>query len=340
MSSAQAEQSLSGSIVVDGLSMKYGALKALENVSLKIDKGELFGLLGPNGAGKTTLISILSTMLPASSGQAFVCGYDVRKEEAKVRQSIGIVFQDPSLDEELTAQENLDFHARLYGLDSRTRRVRAREVLRLVGLEDRRKDLVKTYSGGMRRRLEIARGLMHTPAVLFLDEPTLGLDPQTRRNIWDHIRALKKSVGTTIILTTHYMDEADHLCSRIAIMDRGKIVALGSPQELKGSLGGDVLEIEVVNAHEEFTKSLNQRQEVRDVVAQDGRLILTVERGESFIPVVFETAAAQGVGISSVSMRTPKLEDVFLKLTGREIRDDTHTEAKDRMRLFMTRKRR
>jgi ABC-2 type transport system ATP-binding protein len=340
MASDQTAKSLSGSIIVDSLSMQYGSLKALDNVSLEIESGELFGLLGPNGAGKTTLISILSTILPATSGNAFVCGYDVGKEESKVRQAIGIVFQDPSLDEELTGQENLDFHARLYGLDSRTRRTRAGEVLHLVGLEDRRNDLVKTYSGGMRRRLEIARGLMHTPTVLFLDEPTLGLDPQTRRKIWDYIRALKQSIGMTIILTTHYMDEADQLCSRIAVMDHGKIVALGAPEDLKGSLGGDVLEIEVVNANEEFTKSLNQHSEVCGVVAQDGRLVLTVERGESFIPVVFETAAAQGVGISSVSMRTPKLEDVFLKLTGREIRDDTAAEAKDRMRIYMTGRRR
>jgi ABC-2 type transport system ATP-binding protein len=315
-------------------------LTALSNVSLEIEKGELFGLLGPNGAGKTTLISILSTMLSLTSGTAMVCSHDVRKDEDAVRRSIGVVFQDPSLDDEFTGQENLDFHGRLYGLDSDTRRSRIEEVLRLVDLEDRRHDLVKTYSGGMRRRLEIARGLMHRPQVLFLDEPTLGLDPQTRRKIWNYIRDLNQSYGTTIILTTHYMDEADQLCSRVAIIDHGVIVALDSPVNLKAGLGGDLLELETASVRPDFVAKLRNSHEVRRISAQGGRVTLTVSKGESFIPRVFEAAQSLGIEISSVSMRKPNLEDVFIKLTGREIRQETVTEPKERLRIFMWGRRR
>lgn len=310
-------------------------MTALTSVSLEIETGELFGLLGPNGAGKTTLISILSTMLAPSSGTAVVCGHDVRKDEDAVRRSIGVVFQDPSLDDELTGQENLDFHGRLYGLDRQTRHSRIGEVLHLVDLEDRRHDLIKTYSGGMRRRLEIARGLMHRPKVLFLDEPTLGLDPQTRRKIWNYIRGLKDSYGMTIILTTHYMDEADQLCSRVAVIDHGAIVALDSPANLKASMGGDLLELEAASFHPEFVEKLRNSQEVRRVSAQDGRVILTVTNGESFIPRVFEAAQTLGMEITSVSVRKPNLEDVFIKLTGREIRHETISEPKERIRIYL-----
>jgi len=314
-------------------------LVALDELSLEIATGELFGLLGPNGAGKTTLISILATILPATLGKASVCGYDVWHDQAAVRRSIGIVFQDPSLDDELTGQENLDFHGRLYGLDARTRAVRIDEVLNLVDLQDRRRDLVKTYSGGMRRRLEIARGLMHRPKVLFLDEPTLGLDPQTRRKIWNYIRGLKESYGTTIILTTHYMDEADQLCSRVAIIDHGKIVAMESPANLKASLGGDLVELETSEIHPEFGETMRNSDQVTHVSAQDGHVVLTVTNGESFIPRVFETAQSLGMEISSVSVRKPNLEDVFIKLTGREIREETVAEPKERIRLYMWRRR-
>jgi ABC-2 type transport system ATP-binding protein len=315
-------------------------LTALDNITLEIGAGELFGLLGPNGAGKTTLISILSTILAPSSGVASVCGHDVRLEEGAVRQCIGIVFQDPSLDDELTGEENLDFHGRLYGLDARTRKSRIEEVLGLVDLKDRRSDLIKGYSGGMRRRLEIARGLMHMPRVLFLDEPTLGLDPQTRRKIWTYIRDLKESFGMTIILTTHYMDEADQLCSRIAIIDQGKIVAMDSPEGLKESLGGDLLELTTSDRKNEFLERLSSMEDVKSISTQDGTVFLTVKNGESLIPKVFEAAQSFSVAISSVSLRKPNLEDVFIKLTGREIRDEPVTEPKERIRIFMrTRKR-
>jgi len=250
------------------------------------------------------------------------------------------VFQDPSLDDELTGEENLDFHGRLYGLGSRTRRQRTDDVLALVDLEDRRRDMVKTYSGGMRRRLEIARGLMHRPQVLFLDEPTLGLDPQTRRKIWNYILDLKQSFGMTIILTTHYMDEADRLCSRIAIIDKGRIVAMDTPGALKQQLGGDLLELETSDADQEFISALRSLDDVANVAAQPGGIVLTVKRGESVIPRVFDAAQRLGVEIASVSMRKPNLEDVFIKLTGREIRDDSATEAKERIRIYMRGKRR
>jgi ABC-2 type transport system ATP-binding protein len=319
---------------------RFGNITALKEIDLHIEQGELFGLLGPNGAGKTTLISILATMLRPTSGSVEVCGYDVLRDEDSVRRSIGMVFQDPSLDEELTGEENLDFHGRLYGMESRSRRTRIDEVLRLVDLEQRRDHLVKTYSGGMRRRLEIARGLMHQPTVLFLDEPTLGLDPQTRRKIWDYIRDLRQSTGMTIILTTHYMDEADRLCSRIAIIDRGEIVALDSPESLKAMLGGDLLELEMTDPHPGFLERMQASEEVSNLVMQDGKILLTVSRGESFIPQVVHAATDFGLDIDSVSMRKPNLEDLFIKLTGRDIREEGTTEAKDRIRIFMKPRRR
>lgn len=312
----------------------------MQSIDLEIEKGELLGLLGPNGAGKTTLISILSTILPPTSGHATVCGHDVRREEDAVRRCIGIVFQDPSLDDELTGEENLDFHGRLYGMDSATRTARKGEVLELVDLHNRRHDLVKTYSGGMRRRLEIARGLMHHPHVLFLDEPTLGLDPQTRRKIWEYIRGLKESREMTIILTTHYMDEADQLCSRIAIIDQGRIVALDSPDGLKGEVGGDLLELEMDDPRPEFLDNLNDADQVQNSSVEGDKILLSVEKGESFIPWVIQAAQTNGVEIRSVSMRKPDLEDVFIALTGREMRDEAVTEPKELIRIYLRRRKR
>jgi len=229
-------------IEIKNLVKEFDGIKAVDDISLEIEYGEIFALLGPNGAGKTTTISILATLLKPTSGKARVNGYDVVKQAAKVRHSIGIVFQDPSLDDRLTARENLEIHGRLYHMKRDERKKRIKEVLKMVELEGRANSLVKTFSGGMRRRLEIARGLMHKPRILFLDEPTLGLDPQTRRHIWDYIEKLRRE-GVTVLLTTHYMEEADHLADRIAIIDKGKVVALGSPSELKDSIGGDIIKI-------------------------------------------------------------------------------------------------
>lgn len=277
----------------------------------------------------------MATILPASRGNASVCGYDVGSKEDAVRRSIGIVFQEPTLDDELTGEENLDFHGRLYGMSASMRESRMGEVLDLVDLSDRRRDLVKTYSGGMRRRLEIARGLMHRPQVLFLDEPTLGLDPQTRRKIWNYIRGLKDSYGMTIILTTHYMDEADQLCSRIAIIDRGEIVAEDTPDGLKSRLGGDVVVLDIgMDAPQAFLQALGELPAVGNVESQDGSVVLSVASGESLVPRAFETAHRLGINISEVSVRKPNLEDVFIRLTGREIRDETVGGIKGRFRIY------
>jgi ABC-2 type transport system ATP-binding protein len=328
-------ESLSGIISIEGVTKSFGRINALDGIDLEIEKGELFGLLGPNGAGKTTLISILATILSPSSGSAHVCGWDARTNQGEVRRSIGVVFQDPSLDDELTGEENLDFHGRLYGLNAAVRRGAIEEVLRLVDLAPRRHDLVKTYSGGMRRRLEIARGLMHRPTVLFLDEPTLGLDPQTRRKIWEYVRELNQSFSMTIILTTHYMDEADQLCSRIAVMDKGRIVSLGAPDELKALLGGDLLELEASGPLDAYVDRLRELTQAQSISVDGCSVKLTVEGGESIIPLIFQAAHSLGVSISSVSLRKPNLEDVFIALTGREIRDDTTLDPKDRVRIYM-----
>jgi len=229
-------------IETKNLTKEFNGLKAVDNISFGVEEGEIFGLLGPNGAGKTTTIKMLATLLKPTKGEAKVCGFDILRERDELRNSIGIVFQEPALDNRLTGFENLDFHARLYGLDSKTRKKRVQEVLTLVELEDKANIIVRNYSGGMQRRLEIARGLMHYPKVLFLDEPTLGLDPQTRHRIWDYILKLNQKEKITIILTTHYMEEADYLCQKVGIIDFGKIVALGTPQNLKNIFKKPTLE--------------------------------------------------------------------------------------------------
>ena len=236
-------------VTVVDLTKKFGDFTAVDSVSFDIEQGEIFGLLGPNGAGKTTTISMLATILSPDSGKALVAGHDIQKDQPGVRKSIGIVFQDPSLDEELTGWENMDFHGRLYRIPKKIRLERMEELLDLVGLTERKDDFVKTYSGGMRRRLEIARGLLHRPKVLFLDEPTLGLDPQTRNYLWDYIEKLSNEMNISVILTTHYMDEADRLCNRIGIIDRGKIIAMDTPENLKETMGGDVITVRSPDYH-------------------------------------------------------------------------------------------
>ena len=232
-------------IHVEGLTKTFNGFTAVDDLSFRVEAGELFGLLGPNGAGKTTTINMLSTLVKPTSGKAEVAGFDIAAERDAVRRAIGVVFQEPALDIKLTGRENLNFHAMMYGQGRAERKLRIDEVLKLVDLEDRAGSLVEDYSGGMKRRLEIARGLTHRPRVLFLDEPTLGLDAQTRRHIWEYIRKLNRENGVTIILTTHYMEEADYLCGRVAIMDHGKFVAMDTPARLKDILGGDVVSIEV-----------------------------------------------------------------------------------------------
>ncbi len=318
---------------VKNLTKNFNGLKAVDNVSLEVKKGEIFAILGPNGAGKTTLIKMLATLLKPTAGQAKVWNFDILEKRDEVRGSIGIVFQEPALDDRLTGQENLDFHARLYGLDRTTRQKRIKEVLSLVELKDKAGVLVRNYSGGMQRRLEIARGLMHYPKVLFLDEPTLGLDPQTRHCIWEYIQKLNQEEKTTIILTTHYMEEADYLCERVAIIDFGRIVAQDTPQNLKNILGGDVISIEAIPQERAFEvfKSLPWVKKVRE---HNGFIDLNIREGENKIPFLIKAAQEKGIEIKTVNLRKPTLEDAFLHFTGKTIREAEISQAeKNKMRM-------
>lgn len=308
-------------IETENLTKEFDGLKAVDNISLEVKEGEIFGLLGPNGAGKTTLIKVLATLLKPTTGEAKVWNFDVLKEQDKVRKSIGIVFQEPALDNRLTGKENLDFHARLYGLDKEARQKRIKEVLSLVELEDKADVLTQNYSGGMQRRLEVARGLMHYPKVLFLDEPTLGLDPQTRHNIWDYIVKLNQKEKITIILTTHYMEEADYLCQRVAIIDFGKIVALDTPQNLKDILGGDIISVEGTSPDRAF-EVFKKLSWVKKISKHNDIVNLNVEQGEKKIPLLMRIdQKEEKLEIKSVNLRKPTLEDVFLHFTGRTIRE-------------------
>ena len=308
-------------IEVKGLTKRFGSLEAVHGINFEVEQGEVFGLLGPNGAGKTTTLSMLSTILEITAGTAVVNGFDVAKQPSQVRRSIGIVFQEPSIDDRLTGRENLQMHANLYAVPGIEKRRRIEELLKLVELEDRADSLMRTYSGGMRRRLEIARGLIHHPEVLFLDEPTLGLDPQTREHIWDYIVQLSKRENITMMLTTHYMEEADKLCDRIAIIDYGKIIALNEPKQLKGDLEGDIITVKTEMA-EELSRKLGQTNFVKDIKEQKGELKLVVKDGDRIVPRVMEIAANSGIHVESMSIHEPTLDDVFLHYTGREIRGE------------------
>ncbi|MFH0956605.1 MAG: ATP-binding cassette domain-containing protein [Candidatus Aenigmatarchaeota archaeon] len=318
-------------IKADNLVKKFGELTAVGGISFEIEEGEIFGLLGPNGAGKTTTISMLSTTLKPTSGTATVNGFDIRKDEDKVRKSIGIVFQDQSLDEELTAEENMDFHGRLYRIERKERQERIKKLLTLVGLEERKDGIVKTFSGGMRRRLEIARGLLHEPKVLFLDEPTLGLDPQTRNHLWQYITKLNKEKGITIILTTHYMDEADRLCRRVAIIDNGKIVAMDTPAKLKDEIGGDFITIQTSESEKLLSKIRNLAF-VKHARTHEGAVKINVSSAEKHIAAIANIAAKNNILVDAISMHKPNLEDVFLHFTGKSIREE-EASGKEDMRL-------
>lgn len=325
-------------IHTDNLTKKFDTLTAVDHVSLSVAQGELFGLLGPNGAGKTTIIKMLSTLLSPTSGSAFVWGHNILNEKDAVRRSIGIVFQDPAVDDQLTGRENLDFHARMYGMKKDVRITRMNEVLHLVGLEDKTDVQLKNYSGGMKRRLEIARGLMHYPRVLFLDEPTLGLDPQTRHHIWEYIRNLNQREHVTIILTTHYMEEADALCSRISIIDYGKIMVTDTPGSLKNLIGNDLLHIKASDLTR-LTSVLEQQPWVEGIKRYDSYLCVGVNHGEEKIPLTINLAQSNGIQVTSISIRKPRLEDVFLHYTGKTIREEDVTNN-DRIRDRMRRNRR
>ncbi len=303
------------------LTKSFNGLTAVDRLDITVESGEIFGLLGPNGAGKTTTISMLCTILKPTSGSATVNGFDIAKEPNQVRKSIGIVFQDPSIDDRLTGRENLTMHANLYGIPPGEQKDRIDRILKLVELEDRADDLMRTYSGGMRRRLELGRGLIHYPKVLFLDEPTVGLDPQTRDHIWTYIRELKRTHDITIVLTTHYMDEADKLSDRIGIMDYGKIGALETPMKLKETLEGDVIVVKSANL-DTLTKLLAENLELTKTQVVDGALEVTVRKGKALMPKVMELAIHNNIVVDSIALREPNLEDVFLHYTGRVIRSD------------------
>ncbi|SFR90638.1 ABC-2 type transport system ATP-binding protein [Halomicrobium zhouii] len=308
-------------IAVDGLTRTFGDVTAVDDLSFTVEDGEIFGLLGPNGAGKSTLINVLVTLLRPTAGTATVDGHDVESETAAVRDSLGIVFQEPALDEELTGAENLAFHARLYGMDRRERTERIDEILDLVGLADERDDPVGTYSGGMKRRLEIGRGLLHEPAVLFLDEPTVGLDARTRRDTWEYIQRMNREAGVTIVLTTHYIEEAEHLCDRVAVVDDGEIAAIDTPAALTASLGGDVVTLAVEGPTGALTDRLDDQSWVTEYTRTDEGVTVTVERGEARIADLVRLADDAGVTITSVDLRRPNLETVFLSLTGATIEE-------------------
>jgi ABC-2 type transport system ATP-binding protein len=314
-------------IQVQGLVKKFGDFTAVAGIDFEVYPKEIFGFLGPNGAGKTTTISILATLQKPTAGSARLAGFDVVQHPTEVRQAIGMVFQDPSLDERLTADENLYFHAVLYDVPRRERAARTDQVLNIVGLADRRKSLVRTFSGGMKRRLEIARGLLHRPQVLFLDEPTAGLDPQTRNAIWEHVRRLRDEVGMTVFMTTHYMDEAEN-CDRIAIIDHGKLQAVDTPAALKRTLGGDKI---IVVGDAALREEIAARYGV-PVQQVDGEFHFQVAGGAEFVPRVVEDFKGR---IRSIQVKQPSLDDVFLHLTGRAIREE---EGKDIDRMRQARK--
>ena len=303
-------------IEVENLVKKFGDLVAVNDISFNVTPGEIFGFLGPNGAGKTTTINILCTLTRPTSGRARIAGLDVVRQQSQVRQQIGLVFQDPSLDDRLSGLQNMRFHALVYGVPASVREPRIEQLLRMVELWDKRHNKVQTFSGGMKRRLELARGLLHHPRVLFLDEPTLGLDPQTRNRMWEYILELRRQEGTTIFLTTHYMDEADK-ADRIAVIDYGKLIAMDTPAKLKRMVGKDIVSLKT-DDNDKAAEEIRLRYQIEARHDGDG-LCFEVTNGEEFLPVFLREF---NIRIISVSMRRPSLDDVFLKLTGHEIREE------------------
>jgi ABC-2 type transport system ATP-binding protein len=320
-------------ISVQNLKKYYKDVKAVDDVSFDVEEGEIFGFLGPNGAGKTTTIKMLVTLLRPTEGTAKIVDNDIVTSPDKVRSQIGIVFQEPALDDRLTGKENLDFHARMYGMKSEQRQKRIVEVLKIVDLEEKANVLIKNYSGGMKRRLEIARGLMHFPKILFLDEPTIGLDPQTRRSIWDYIKMLNEKEGITIFLTTHYMEEADFLCNRVGIIDKGKLLVIDKPSNLKSKIGKDIITIGCSdnNACEGILKG---QEWVESIKVHDSSVTIGTQEAEKKLPLIIQLAQSNSMEIKSIDIRKPTLEDVFLYYTGKKIRDEGN-EQQQQFRRFV-----
>ena len=330
-------------IVTQDLIKKFKGLVAVDHINFKVKSGEIFGLLGPNGAGKTTTINMLITLLKPTEGTAYVSGFDIRREPEKIRERIGVVFQDMTVDRNLTGYENMWLHGKLYNIPEKELKRRIKELLEFVELEKWANVELRKYSGGMIRRLEIARGLLHTPEILFLDEPTLGLDPQTRAHIWDYIRRTKKEKNMTILLTTHYMDEAEKLCDRIAIIDHGKIIAIGTPEQLKKTIGGDIIYITVSKENHDIKRFM---EVIKDNVSEKTKIIntntlaITVENAPEKIPLIFDVAQSNGVKILEIKYSRPTLDDVFLQLTGRKLREEEGSFTDFvRRAMFMRRRR-
>ncbi len=312
---------MAGDIIeVENLKHSFDGFQAVKGISFSVRKGEVFSFLGPNGAGKSTTINVLITLLPLQSGTVRIAGYDVAREPARVRESIGVVFQNEVLDRDLTVRETMEFHGRLYGIPRDERQAKIEEMLRIVELEEKQNERTKNLSGGMKRRLEIARGLMTKPEVLFLDEPTIGLDPQTRLRMWDYIKQVNEG-GTTIFLTTHYMDEADTLSDRISIIDHGEIIASGTPGDLKNALGEDVIYLDTTD-NRAAGKALETLESIRNIMASPRGLAVTItEDGSRCLPVVIDRVRREGITIRSVNLKKPSMDDVFVHYTGRELRD-------------------
>jgi ABC-2 type transport system ATP-binding protein len=315
-----------------------GKFTAVDHINFEVKEGEIFGFLGPNGAGKTTTVHMLCTLTQITEGEATVAGLDVKTQPDQVRERIGLVPQDISVDDELTARENMELHGKLYHMPKNLIKERVPELLQVVELTEWENALVKTFSGGMRRRLEIAEGLMHRPDILFLDEPTLGLDPASRASIWEYVTNLNEQ-GITIFMTTHYMDEADNLCDRIAIIDYGKIVNIGTPEELKEMLGGDVILVHA-NDRDAFLNHIKNLDFVTEVLPQESGIRITVDKGETAIPKLFQEANKVGIGIDNISLNRPTLDDVFIKFTGRSLREEKTDKIELFKRMMLMKKRR
>jgi len=309
-------------VEVTGLTKKFGSFIAVDNVSFDVPDGEIFGYLGPNGAGKTTLIRMLTTLVIPTSGSAKIAGFDVVKNSADVRRQIGVISQAMTSDLDLSGYENLDIYGRFYGVPARERRERIKYLLDMVGLTPRANELVAAYSGGMRRRLEVARSLVHKPKILFLDEPSSGLDPQSRRVMWELLRQIRGESSTTMLLTTHYMEEADALCGRIAIIDAGKMVVIGSPAQLKQDIpGSDIVSIAVVGLSDALVGSVKALPFVRKLLVEDDTLLVSVDSGATSLPPLMDSIRAAGGRILTASIHEQSLEDVFIHFTGKSIRE-------------------
>jgi len=323
-------------IEIDSLTKKFDKLTAVDNISIKVNEGEIFGFLGPNGAGKSTTMMILTTLLKPTSGKAIVAGFDVVSHAKQVRQNIGYVQQEISVDEYLTGRENLFLQGRLNHIPKDLINTRIDEILELIELSGRQNDAVTTYSGGMRKRLDIACGLLHRPKVLFLDEPTVGLDIQTRRKIWEYIRKIHTEFGMSIFLSTHYMEEADKLCNKIAIIDYGKIQANDSPQNMKSSLGNEIISFTIDNSIENdaLISKIKEIEFVKDIKTKDEQITVFSSKGTEVIPKIFQISSNLEITIKSISLSQPTLDDVFISYTGHELRDDSSSQQYNRRKEF------